>query len=142
MKDKFLTLQIFVAIFESAAYTNSMNSQFPPLYPQEAYSEQNNARSFMQGQNSQYDASNFNQTQNNSNNNSPLASILGGNGSANPILPLLLKMMTGGGNNPLGDILKTSDDSSSPLMNILSGLNGNKKNPSPQETAEKEFPEN
>ncbi len=139
MKRINLTLQIFVAIFEFSAYTNSMNSQFPPLYPQEAYSEQNNARSFMQGQNSQFEnGNNFNQTQNN--NNSPLASMLGGNGS-NPLLPLLIKMMSGNGANPLGDLLKTNGDSSSPIMNILSSLSGNKKNSSPQEICEKEFPD-
>ena len=140
MKRENLTPQIFVAIFEFLAYTNSMNQQFPPLYPQEAYSEQNNARAFMQNQNNQFEAgNNFNQAQNN--NSSPLASILGGNGSTSPILPLLLKMMSGNGSSPLGDILKSSGDSSSPLMNILSNLSGNKKNSSPQETCEKEFPE-
>ena len=99
-----------------------------PLYPPEAYSEQNNPSAFMRQENSSPAS---NQQQN----------------STNPILPLLLKMLMGGQNasalsqNAL-EALSGSNESS-PLLGILSSLASpqHKKNSSePSSPKEKQFP--
>ena len=117
-----------------------MNNNFPPLYPQEAYSEQNNAGAFTNNKNSAYYDAPLSQTQNQQQN--PLSSILSNltNNSSgslnNAILPLLLKSISGGMANSLAED-KPNDN---PLLNLFSGMGQNKKSP-PKNVGEKAFPD-
>ncbi len=87
-----------------------------PLYPQEAYSEQNNAQAFV-NEKEKTPSPSFNIGQNMS-----------------PIVPLLIKLLTGGNINGLnfgGD---------NPLLNALSLFANNNKKTPPQSEGEKDFP--
>lgn len=108
------------------------NSSFPPLYPQEAYPEQNNFSNFQ--------SSNPPQSQQNNGGVNPLAALLGGlgqNSGMSALMPLLVKMMSGNTNN------EALFDSNNPLMGIINSIgNQNKKNSPPQKhVEEKKFPE-
>ena len=97
-----------------------------PLYPSEAYSEQNNARAFTSDTNSYQQ--NYGEQKKEDN---PLSALFGKNSS--PLLPLLIKLMSG------GNISSALSNSDNPLLNILSQINS-KKNSSSQK-GEKEFPD-
>ena len=70
-----------VAYCIDKAYKFSMNSNFPPLYPQEAYTQQNNTFAFSDESKALDDASK----------SAPLAGLLSGalNLQNSPLLPLL-----------------------------------------------------
>lgn len=108
-----------------------MNTSFPPLYPQEAYPEQQN----LQGQSNMSTCSCCQSSQNMQNNFST-TNFSGNMGSL--ILPLLLKSM--GGNLPMQDMLKSLGVSSNPLLNALSSLSDKKNSPT-ECVGEKQFPE-
>lgn len=108
-----------------------MNSSLPPLYPQEAYPEPQNAHQTYS------DTCAFNNNCPNGQsavNSSNFSSNIG-----NLIFPLLLKSM--GGNLPLQDILKSLGAGSNPILNALSTFS-DKKNTPTQCVDEKQFPEN
>lgn len=118
-----------------------MNNNFPPLYPQEAYLEQNNTNAFVNNKNSAYFESGTGRTPQQSSQN-PLAGLLGGlsgsNNFSSALLPLLIKALSGGGVNALAE--DTSKNLDNPLMGILSSFGGNKKSP-PNNVGEKQFPD-
>ena len=106
-----------------------------PLYPPEAYSEQNNPSAFMR-----QEGTNQNE---NANKQSPF-----GNNSA--LMPLLLKFLLGGANSSVLsqealNSIAGANSNANPLMSILSSMTNvtNKKNSSePESPKEKSFPEN
>lgn len=125
-----------------------MNNNFPPLYPQEAYSEQNNLNAFSNNKNNAYYENAYSQNslsqQNQQNQQNPLANILGGLSNSNfnsALLPLLMKALSGGGVSALSDDgSKASSNSDNPLLGILSSFTNNKKTP-PKNVGEKQFPD-
>ncbi len=131
--------------------SNNFNSKFPPLYPPEAYTEQNNVHAFITNNEKQ----NNNNFEYNYNGNKPeqttnntltaLSNLFSGNSSngLSALLPILLKFLNG--SNLLSAMNEnsnkiTGENNENPLLNLLSLL-GNKKNTSSSEIGEKEFPE-
>ena len=117
------------------AYIFDMNFKDSlPLYPPEAYSEQNNPSAFMrsEGQNEQMQKN--------------------GSLSGNPMLPLLVKMLMGGqsaqtlSQDALSALANGSQDQINPLLSVLSSMtnsaSSSKKNSSePSGPKEKPFPD-
>ena len=105
-----------------------MNNNFPPLYPQEAYTQQNNTFAFSDESKALDDASKP----------APLAGLLSGalNSQNSPLLPLLISALTG--KNPFPDDAKTLANQN-PILGMLSSLN-NKKTPT-SSVGEKQFPD-
>ncbi len=117
-----------------------MNNSFPPLYPEEAYSQQNNNRAFVNDGAQTF--SQPNEQNQNGQNGGMLGALLSGGNGMSALLPLLLKSMGGGSSALGGDMLKSlGADSSNPLAAIFGSLPGNKKNSPAPSTEEKEFPE-
>lgn len=110
-----------------------MNSSFPPLYPQEAYPEQNRSQ-FFQGQN---DCIGKSTSCPSCQQSMGLQSNFSG-GIGNLILPLLLKTMSGGNSN-MQDLFKSlGGDGGNPILSALANFS-NKKKPT-EDVGEKQFP--
>lgn len=110
-----------------------MNSSFPPLYPQEAYPEQNRSQ-FFQGQN---DCMGKSTSCPSCQQSMGLQSNFSG-GIGNLILPLLLKTMSGGNSN-MQDLFKSlGGDGENPILSALANFS-NKKTPT-EDVGEKQFP--
>lgn len=117
-----------------------MNNSFPPLYPEEAYSEQNNNRAFISDSANSF--SQQNEQNQNTQNSSPLASLFGGGSGMSALLPLLLKGMGAGSSILNNDALKNlGADTTNPLAAMISSLSGGKKNSPAPSTEEKQFPD-
>ena len=128
-----------------------INSKFPPLYPPEAYTEQNNVHAFItdnekqNNNNFEYNYNGNKPEQTSNNTQTALSNLFSGNSSngLSALLPILLKFLNG--SNLLSAMNEnsnkiTGENNENPLLNLLSLL-GNKKNTSSSEIGEKEFPE-